>query len=64
MSGHTHILEDGTVVTHAHNGAAEHGHTHEGTTDHGHTHDPKEVRLIVNRLAKAIGHLESVKRMV
>lgn len=54
MSTHTHVLEDGTVVT----------HTHEQGTDHGHTHDPKEVRLIVNRLAKAIGHLESVKRMV
>lgn len=47
---HTHILEDGTVITHSH--------------DHGHTHDPREVRAIVNRLAKASGHLESVKRMV
>ena len=47
---HTHILKDGSVVTHSH--------------DHGHTHDPKEVRAIVNRLAKAIGHLESVKHMV
>ena len=47
---HTHILEDGTVVTHSH--------------DHGHTHDPKEVRAIVNRLSKASGHLESVKHMV
>ena len=54
MSGHTHICEDGTVITHTHGGAA----------DHVHTHDPKDVRLIVNRLAKAIGHLESVKRMV
>lgn len=45
---HTHIQEDGTVVTH----------------DHGHTHDPKEVRAIVNRLAKAAGHLESVRHMV
>ena len=53
---HTHILEDGTVVTHSHGD----GHTH----DHGHTHDPKEVRAIVNRLAKAVGHLESVKHMV
>ena len=47
---HTHILKDGSGVTHSH--------------DHGHTHDPKEVRAIVNRLAKAIGHLESVKHMV
>ena len=47
---HTHTLDDGTVITHS--------------PDHGHTHDPKEVRAIVNRLAKAIGHLESVKHMV
>lgn len=31
---------------------------------HGHTHDPAEIRKIVNRLAKAVGHLDSVKRMV
>lgn len=37
-----------------------HGHTHE----HAHTHDPKEEKVIVNRLARAIGHLESVKHMV
>lgn len=32
--------------------------------DHTHTHDPKEVKAIANRLARAIGHLESVKHMV
>ena len=31
---------------------------------HTHTHDPKEMKAIVNRLAKAIGHLEAVKGMV
>ena len=31
---------------------------------HAHTHDPKEMKAIVNRLAKAIGHLEAVKGMV
>lgn len=31
---------------------------------HEHTHDPKEMKAIVNRLAKAIGHLEAVKGMV
>ncbi len=45
---HTHIREDGTALTHS----------------HSHTHDPKEVRAIVNRLAKATGHLDSVRRMV
>ncbi len=54
MQEHTHIAKDGTVFT----------HTHEEGEEHGHTHDPQEIRLIVNRLAKAIGHLESVKRMV
>jgi DNA-binding FrmR family transcriptional regulator len=32
--------------------------------NHTHTHDPEEVKAIVNRLAKAVGHLDSVKRMV
>lgn len=34
------------------------------THAHTHTHDPKEVKAIINRLAKAIGHLEAVKGMV
>ena len=29
-----------------------------------HTHDPAEMKKIVNRLSRSIGHLESVKRMV
>ena len=41
-----------------------HDHTHDHGHDHSHTHDPKEIKKIVNRLAKSIGHLESVKRMV
>ena len=31
---------------------------------HTHTHHPKEMKAIINRLAKAIGHLEAVKGMV
>ena len=31
---------------------------------HTHTHDPKEMKAIINRLAKAIRHLEAVKGMV
>lgn len=46
---HTHILEDGTVITHSHES---HGHTHTNT------------KAVLNRLSKAIGHLESVKRMI
>ena len=29
-----------------------------------HTHDSDETKAIVNRLSRAIGHLESVKKMV
>ena len=35
-----------------------------GKMNHTHTHDPEEVKAIVNRLAKAVGHLDSVKKMV
>lgn len=46
---HTHIAEDGTVYEHSH---ASHGHTHTNT------------KAVLNRLSRAIGHLESIKRMV
>lgn len=42
-------------------------HAHEHTVhqhSHGHVHSEKEKRAVVNRLSKAIGHLEAVKRMV
>ena len=35
-------------------------HTH----NHHHHHDPEHTKAIANRLSKAIGHLESVKKMV
>lgn len=53
----THTHADGTTHTHEHAGEHEHG-------AHSHTHDPEEIRQIVNRLSRSIGHLEKVKRMV
>ena len=41
---HSHVLEDGTVVTH--------GHHHENT------------KAVLNRMSRAIGHMEAVKTMV
>ena len=46
---HTHVDENGNVITHCHGGD---GHTH------------TQTKAVINRLARAIGHLESVKRMV
>ena len=51
-----HDHGDGIVHAHVH----EHGHDH----DHGHGHTHTQTKAVVNRLSRAIGHLESVKRMV
>ena len=39
-----------------------HEHTHSHTHAHGHVH--ANTKAVLNRLARAIGHLESVKKMV
>ena len=55
-----HDHGDGVVHSHSHDHGDGHSHTHgEG---HGHTHT--QTRAVINRLSRAIGHLESVKRMV
>lgn len=54
-STHVHVLEDGTVITHSH---GERGH------DHTHTHTHAQTKAVLNRLSRAIGHMESIKRMV
>lgn len=51
---HTHGREE----AHVHSDEGEHHH------NHSHTHDPQQVRAIVNRLKRSIGHLDKVRRMV
>lgn len=46
------MLEDGTRVTHSHE------------PGHGHTHTHTHTKAVLNRLSRAIGHLESIRRMV
>ena len=60
IHSHTHDHDH----DHDHDHSHIHGHSHEHGHNHGHTHDPAEVKSIVNRLSRAIGHLESVKNMV
>lgn len=55
---HMHIGEDGQCYEHCHE--QEHDHTH--SHSHGHTHT--NTKAVLNRLSRAIGHLESIKRMV
>ena len=45
---------------HVHAHPVDHEHTHE----HGHGHVHTQTKAVINRLSRAIGHLESVKRMV
>lgn len=49
---HTHVLEDGTVVTHCHGDGL------------GHTHSHQHTKAVLDRLARSIGHLEKVRQMV
>ena len=37
---------------------------HAPTSGHNHNHDHTHTREVVNRLARAIGHLQKVKQMV
>ena len=48
------------MIEHEHVHKHSHGHPHV----HGHVHDPEQTKKISNRLARAIGHLESIKKMV
>ena len=41
-----------------------HAHMHEHGIAHSHGHVHENQKAVVNRLARAIGHLEKVKRMV
>ena len=41
-----------------------HSHTHDHTYLQAHGHIHENQKAVVNRLARAIGHLEKVKRMV
>lgn len=54
----TYLHDHGDGHVHSHDEAE---HTH-GQAEHGHTHT--QTKAVINRLSRAIGHLESVKRMV
>ncbi len=46
---------------HNHDHSREHSHEHQ---HHRHVHSDQEKKAVINRLSRAIGHLEKVKRMV
>ena len=52
------------VQNHTHPHGHEHGHDHEGGNPHEHKHVHQNTKAVLNRLSKAIGHLEKVRQMV
>ena len=68
---HTHIIEEyeghehsHVIEEHEHDGHV-HSHEHiEGGMEHTHTHSHEHTKAVLNRLARASGHLEAVKRMI
>ena len=59
---HTHTAPDGTVYEHTHASGEHPGHEH--SHGHNHTHTHQNTKAVLNRLSRAIGHMESIKRMV
>ena len=55
---HLHHETDGHDADHNH----EHAHSHDHAEGHGHVHE--NTQAVLNRLSRAIGHLESVRKMV
>ena len=52
------------VYDHDHGDGHVHSHPAQGGHSHAHGHVHTQTKAVINRLARAIGHLESVKRMV
>ncbi|MBQ4373267.1 MAG: metal-sensing transcriptional repressor [Lachnospiraceae bacterium] len=59
---HLHTYADGDSLgrTHTHTVIDENGVEHTYT----HTHSHEQTKAVINRMNRAIGHMESVKRMV
>ena len=62
MEQEVYLHDHGDGVLHSHPVEQDRAHPH--PHPHPHSHDHTQTKAVVNRLARAIGHLESVKRMV
>ena len=56
------MTKKGQVHTHTDALVKEYTHSHGPESEHKHNHE--NTKAVLNRLSRAIGHLESVKRMV
>ena len=49
---------------HKASGEIEYAHIHDHEHEHEHKHSHQKTKMVLNRLSRASGHLEAVKRMV
>lgn len=77
---HIHMRDDGSVISHSHGDIHNHDdehshdnmyvhddtHTHNGEHTHNgsHPHHHENTKAVLNRMSRAIGHMESIKTMI
>jgi len=61
---HEALHAAGIPHTHAHDHEHDHGHGDGHTHAHGHTHSHEHTRSVLNRMSRAIGHLQYVRKMI
>lgn len=49
---------------HSHSHGNTHDHVHEHDHEHGHVHSHEHTKAVLNRMARLIGHMQSIRRMV
>ena len=49
---------------HSHSHGHTHDHVHEHDHEHGHVHSHEHTKAVLNRMARLIGHMQSIRRMV
>jgi DNA-binding FrmR family transcriptional regulator len=57
-------MKEAAAMSELHEHTLNHLHVHANGMAHSHGHVHENQKAVVNRLARAIGHLEKVKRMV
>lgn len=71
---HIHMRDDGSVISHSHGDIHNHNdehshdnmHVHDDTHTHNgsHPHHHENTKAVLNRMSRAIGHMESIKTMI
>ena len=62
MSEHT--TDSNLNNLHTHDGVHYHAHGDHHSHEHGHVHSHEHTKAVLNRMSRAIGHMEAVKKMV